>query len=152
MAEDLERAWAKIALVIVVLIVALLGATTLLTGFHLPSYFGKADPQNLPAEFKKGMITQVSQNKYEIYMTAAQFSFVPSEIKIPKGAEVTFYITSTDVQHVFAIPGTNVNVQVFPGHINSVTYTFDKAGEYLFLCNEYCGEGHHLMSGRIMVE
>ena len=32
------------------------------------------------------------------------------------------------------------------------TTTFETPGEYLVVCNEYCGLGHHLMQGKVIVE
>ncbi len=64
---------------------------------------------------------------------------------------MTINVTSKDVIHGFEIPGTNVNMMVEPGYVNSLTTTFDKPGEYTILCNEYCGAGHHMMTARIKV-
>lgn len=38
-----------------------------------------------------------------------------------------------------------------PGYISEHVATFDKEGEYLILCNEYCGVGHHMMTSKIEV-
>jgi cytochrome c oxidase subunit 2 len=32
-----------------------------------------------------------------------------------------------------------------------VTVKFDRPGEYLFICHEYCGVAHHIMYGTITV-
>jgi cytochrome c oxidase subunit II len=29
---------------------------------------------------------------------------------------------------------------------------FDKPGEYLFACHEFCGAAHHTMAGRVIIE
>ena len=54
--------------------------------------------------------------------------------------------------HGFQIVGTNVNLTVAPGYVSEVTTTFDTPGEYLVVCNEYCGLAHHLMQGTVVVE
>ncbi|MEH7388103.1 cytochrome B5, partial [Bacillus sp. JJ1521] len=36
-------------------------------------------------------------------------------------------------------------------YISSYTQTFSKTGEFLVLCNEYCGVGHHLMMAKVEV-
>jgi cytochrome c oxidase subunit 2 len=41
---------------------------------------------------------------------------------------------------------------VVPGYVTQFTVTFDRAGEYLIACNEYCGVGHHMMSGKLIVK
>ena len=71
---------------------------------------------------------------------------------MPAGVPVTFRITSPDVLHGFQIVGTNVNLTVAPGYVSEATTTFETPGEYLVVCNEYCGLGHHLMQGKVIVE
>ena len=80
------------------------------------------------------------------------FFWLPAEIHVPAGAPVTFRLTSIDVSHGFEIAKTNVNTMVLPGYVSQLTYTFDTPGEYLIVCNEYCGVGHHTMGGKIIVE
>jgi cytochrome c oxidase subunit 2 len=73
-------------------------------------------------------------------------------IRVPVRTPVTFRVTSSDVLHGFQIVGTNVNLTVSPGYVSEVTTTFARPGEYLIVCNEYCGLAHHLMQGRVIVE
>jgi cytochrome c oxidase subunit II len=70
---------------------------------------------------------------------------------IPKGAHVTFYVTSPDVMHGFSIPLTGVNTMVTPGWVSTVSHTFVQSGTFLLVCNEYCGAAPHLMAGKIEV-
>ena len=51
---------------------------------------------------------------YEAYYVAHVFAFTPDTITIPRGARVTFYVTSPDVVHGFSIPLTDVNVMRRP--------------------------------------
>jgi cytochrome c oxidase subunit 2 len=41
---------------------------------------------------------------------------------------------------------------VVPGYVSQFTTTFATPGEYLIVCNEYCGTGHHLMFAKLIVE
>jgi cytochrome c oxidase subunit 2 len=43
-------------------------------------------------------------------------------------------------------------MQIVPGQVSKLTYTFDNAGEYLFVCTEYCGSAHAAMFGKLIVE
>ncbi|WP_346773940.1 cytochrome c oxidase subunit II [Brevibacillus sp. SYP-B805] len=95
---------------------------------------------------------QTGPNTYKATMVAQMFSFVPNELSIPVGSTVHFELTSPDVVHGLFIPNTNVNIMVIPGHITEFTYTFHSKGDYLILCHEYCGAGHHLMMGRLLVQ
>ncbi|MFL6562538.1 MAG: cytochrome B5, partial [Bacillus sp. (in: firmicutes)] len=65
--------------------------------------------------------------------------------------KVKVIATTKDVVHGFEVAGTNINMMLEPGYVSEYTTTFDKAGEYLIVCNEYCGAGHHLMSSMIEV-
>jgi cytochrome c oxidase subunit 2 len=65
---------------------------------------------------------------------------------------VTFRLTSPDVIHGFQIVGTNVNMMIAPGYVNELTVSLPRVGEYLIVCNEYCGLSHHLMQGKLIVE
>jgi cytochrome c oxidase subunit 2 len=65
---------------------------------------------------------------------------------------VRFRLTSPDVVHGFQVVGANVNVLVAPGYVSELMTTFPRAGEYLIVCNEYCGLAHHLMQATIVVE
>jgi cytochrome c oxidase subunit 2 len=63
-------------------------------------------------------------------------------------------VSSVDVLHGFSLVGhgQNINIEVVPGHAYKLTFTPDKPGTYLVVCNEYCGKLHHFMSGRIVIE
>jgi cytochrome c oxidase subunit 2 len=60
-------------------------------------------------------------------------------------------MTSVDVTHGFMVSGTNANTMLVPGYISQFTTTFDKPGDYLVVCHEFCGNGHHAMHARIIV-
>ena len=34
---------------------------------------------------------------------------------------------------------------VIPGYVSEFTTVFERPGEYLIVCNEYCGLSHHVM-------
>jgi cytochrome c oxidase subunit II len=104
------------------------------------------------APFDKPGIKQIGENEYEVVMTLQIFSFNPGNIEVPAGSTVHFIMTSKDVVHGFEVAGTNLNAMVMPGQITRVTQKFDEAGNYLVLCNEYCGAGHQVMSTTITVK
>ena len=92
-------------------------------------------------------------------MVARQFFFAPDEVAVPAGSTVNIYITSADVQHGIkmiesetsdVIP--NVNMMIIPGQVSKVSVTFDEPGVYEYICHEYCGAGHAVMWGRIVVD
>jgi len=73
-------------------------------------------------------------------------------VRVPAGEPITFRMTSPDVIHGFQVVGTNANAMVVPGYITQFTTTFHQPGEYLVVCNEYCGLSHPLMQARLLVE
>ena len=111
------------------------------------------DPQTVKESeiFADAGLKEIGDNEYEIAIVAEMFSFQPGDLEIPAGATVHFTLASPDVTHGFKITDTNVNVMVVPGHISEVSHTFDQPGEYLILCNEYCGLGHEYMANTITV-
>jgi cytochrome c oxidase subunit II len=84
------------------------------------------------------------------HVVGLTFAWLPAEMTIPAGKPVTFHVTSTDVQHGFQIVRTNGQSQVLPGYISQFTTELD-AGDYLIVCNEYCGVGHHTMAAKLHV-
>jgi cytochrome c oxidase subunit II len=97
-------------------------------------------------------VVQTGPGRYDVYMRAQIWSFVPNEIKVPAGSTVTFHITTPDLQHGLVIERTNINVMVLPGQVSKTTARFDKPGEYRFFCHEYCGLAHHTMFGKVIVQ
>jgi len=71
------------------------------------------------------------------------------------GELVEFEVTSTDVNHGFAIyQGKNrvvAQTQSMPGYVNKLRVRFTEPGDYEVLCLEYCGVAHHGMRAVIKV-
>ena len=86
-----------------------------------------------------------------IALTATKFAFSSKEIKLRKGRPVTFVLSSPDFVHGFAVPDFDVRKDVIPGKIVEVTFTPDRAGRFIFLCDNFCGEGHDQMAGLLVV-
>jgi cytochrome c oxidase subunit 2 len=121
---------------------------------HLPGHVGRLDPLQVPntPPFNNPGIRQTADNAYEVVITGQMFLFTPNEIRVPAGADVTFTGTSMDVIHGLSVEGTRVNMMLIPGQISRNTYRFERPGEYLMICHEYCGAGHHTMYGKVIVE
>lgn len=101
--------------------------------------------------FKNPGVEKVGPDKYRAHVVARAFAFQPSVIEVPKGATVDFRLTSTDVIHGFNVAGTTINVELIPGEVSRLQYTFDEAGEYPLICNQYCGIGHQNMINTVRV-
>lgn len=149
-----EKIWLTLSFGMIILFMLATGyqAFTLAT-MPPPGGMERVDPQKLTetAPFDNPGIRQIGENEYEVVMILETFRFTPMELEIPSGATVHFKLATKDVVHGFQIVDTNVNGMVVPGHVLQVTQTFDKSGEYLVLCNEYCGAYHQIMSTTITV-
>lgn len=86
----------------------------------------------------------------DAYMVARQFDWWPV-LELEKGKSYKLHISANDVQHGFSLQPTNINIQVHPGLEHVVTITPKEVGTYGVICNEFCGPGHHMMTGRIYV-
>ncbi len=75
----------------------------------------------------------------------------PMEIEIPVGSKVRFIATTKDVIHGFQVAETNINMMLEPGYVSEYITTVDKVGEYVIVCNEYCGVGHAMMYSTLKV-
>jgi cytochrome c oxidase subunit II len=87
----------------------------------------------------------------EAYLLARMWNWYPI-LKLRAGETYRLHISSSDVQHGFSLLPINMNFQVSPGYDHVLTITPQDPGEYTIVCNEFCGIGHHLMTGKIIVE
>jgi cytochrome c oxidase subunit II len=140
-----------------VLLAACLGAlfyAAAARDIHLIGHAERIDPAQIAVTrpFDQPAVREVAPNRYEAVIVARTWSFVPNEIRVPVGADVTFVATSGDVIHGLHVAGTRVNLMLIPGQVARFTYRFRSRGEYLIVCHEYCGVGHHTMGGKVIVE
>jgi cytochrome c oxidase subunit 2 len=150
-----EKIWLMFGMAMLVLFLAVLGAGTFALGMEPPDgHHIPVDPEKVAETppFDNPGLHHVGGNIYNAYMIAHVFGYKPQNMEIPLGATVHFQVTSVDVVHGFQIVGTNVNLMAIPGAVSHYTHTFDEPGEYLLLCNEYCGAGHEYMATRILVK
>ncbi|HKN15068.1 MAG TPA: cytochrome c oxidase subunit II [Candidatus Binatus sp.] len=159
--ERYEKAFLTACAAVLVIFLCALGYGSVGMGVHLPSHSGmiycdvgqklrkvlRATPP-----FDHIGVQQIAPGKYQAVVIAQTWSFTPDEIDVPVDADVSFVATSSDVIHGFFIPGTRVNMMLIPGQVSEFDYRFTKPGEYLLICQEYCGRLHHTMSGKVVVK
>ena len=154
--DRLEKIYMGISVVMLVIFFAAITVAGYALGIQVPSPAQQVDPNTVADEgpFADPGLRELAPGKYELYIRAeaSPWRFYPEEVTVPVGSTVTFYVTSTDVQHGFNLKGTNINFMVLPGQVSTLTYTFDKPGEYPYICTEYCGVGHQNMYGVLTVE
>lgn len=87
-----------------------------------------------------------------IKVVAKKFEYSPSRIVLKKNQAVVLEITALDFAHGFKIPDWNIRADLIPGQVVKVRLMPDTAGEFDFLCDNFCGSGHEEMSGKIVVQ
>jgi cytochrome c oxidase subunit II len=149
-----ERYWMWAATGMLALFLGAIVLTAVTGSAHPPSHVETIDPEalDISGEFSTPGVVTAPDGSITVSMRAEFYAFRPGTVRVPAGRQVRFRITSPDVLHGFQIVGTNVNLTVAPGYVSETTATFNEPGEYLVVCNEYCGLGHHNMQASIIVE
>lgn len=87
----------------------------------------------------------------DVYLLARLWQWYPA-LELEQGQTYRLHISSIDWQHGFSLQPENINMQVIPGYEMVLKITPNRSGEYTIMCNEYCGIGHHTMTGKIYVK
>jgi len=148
-----ERRWLALSGLMSLTFVVLIAYNLATEGTHIAQRITKASPEQILAQniFQQPGVRQLAPGKMQVTTVARAFVFQPADVTVPVDAEVEFILTAADVIHGYQIERTNVNVELIPGEVARLTYTFDDPGTYRITCNEYCGIGHHNMLGTITV-
>lgn len=153
--HKLEKIWLIIGIGMLAVFLLVVGVGAFAMGMHPPhsGHHEPLDPTKVDETppFDNPGLFEIGNKHYQAVMTSFMFGYSPEVIEIPVGSKVDFIVTSKDVVHGLQIVGTNVNMMVVPGEVNEFSHTFNKPGEYLVLCNEYCGLYHEIMQARIIV-
>jgi len=152
--EKIEKVFLSLSAAMLLVFLVALFYSAFAMGIHLPDREGEIHPAEVRSTppFDEPGVREVGPNQYEVVMIGSAWSFTPREVRVPAGAEVTFISTTTDVIHGVHVEGTRVNFMLIPGQISKITSTFREPGEHLVICHEFCGAGHHLMYGVLIVE
>jgi cytochrome c oxidase subunit II len=158
--EKWEGIWMRASVVMVVVFVLAIIVSTTAFGIGVPGVGGRINPNTLAdpgSPFATPGLRELAPGKYEAYLVAQTWNFVPDKLEVPVGSQVTFYLTARDVTHGFKLAGTNINMMALPGQISTLSATFNKPGVYNYICHEYCGYvagapiGHQTMYGQLTV-
>ncbi|XJZ25918.1 cytochrome c oxidase subunit II [Bacillota bacterium Lsc_1132] len=150
-----EKIWLSFGIGALIVFLIVVGVSAFHLGKKPPSSLATINSEKVDqtAPFTKSGLHKVEGKDwdYELVVVASAFNYNPGSVKVPLGAKVKVIATTKDVVHGFEVAGTNINMMLEPGYISEYTTTFNKKGEYLVVCNEYCGTGHHLMTSKIEV-
>ena len=75
-----------------------------------------------------------------------------TEIHLPLGKPVKVVLRSIDVVHDFYVPEFRAKMDMVPGMETYFWFTPTKTGTFEILCAGYCGVGHPMMRGTVVVD
>lgn len=87
----------------------------------------------------------------EIEVVAQRFKYTPQEIQVRAGEQVVLLVRSLDFVHGMNLPDYGIRADLVPGKIIRVVLSAKPPGVYEFVCDNFCGDGHEEMHGRIVV-
>lgn len=151
--HQLERAFLWLGAAILVAFLGALFFASIAMGINLPGKVehGIIDPaqaRTTPPFDDPGVFAN-DDGGYDVVLRGEMWRFVPADIVVPVGKQITFIATSPDVIHGLHIEDTRINMMIIPGQIGRNSYTFGEPGEHLIICHEYCGPAHHTMHGML---
>ena len=93
-----------------------------------------------------------AQSPREIEIAAQRFRFTPNVIPLKAGEPVVLLIRSLDFAHGFFVPDLHLRTDLMPGRVVRLALTPPAPGPLAFLCDNFCGDGHETMHGRMIAE
>ena len=87
-----------------------------------------------------------------VKMVAQRFHYTPAEFRVKAGVPVVLEFTSLDFVHGFNLPQLKTRADLPPGRVTRVELPASAPGVYDFVCDNFCGDNHEEMHGRMIVE
>lgn len=91
----------------------------------------------------------------DVYLMVERYAYTPADLRLEAGRAYRFRMMAMDTAHGASILGRvslGGHIMRSPaGALAQMTMTFTEPGEYLVYCTVYCGQGHGMMTGRIVV-
>jgi cytochrome c oxidase subunit II len=86
-----------------------------------------------------------------VEIKAKKYEFSPSRITLKKDAPVVLRLSSEDRAHGFFVKSLGVDAEIKPGQSTEVAITPAATGDYVVICDQYCGLGHGNMKMTLTV-
>ena len=87
-----------------------------------------------------------------VKIVAQRFHYTPGEFRVKAGRPVRLEFTALDFVHGFNMPDLKVRADLPPGTVTRVALPAVPPGSYDFVCDNFCGDHHEEMHGRMIVE
>jgi hypothetical protein len=118
-----------------------------------PDHAGEGEPVRHAASRPAAEQHGADDRPIEVYMMASRYGYAPDVLRIERNVPYRFRIMAVDADH-----GMSIKLRL-AGYIIRCpartlvekTMMFTRTDEYLVYCTVYCGEGHDLMMGKIIV-
>nr|WP_316638761.1 cupredoxin domain-containing protein [uncultured Roseateles sp.] len=100
-----------------------------------------------------GLLSRAGAQRPErvIAVVARKFVFLPNEITVTRGEPVVLELSAPEVVMGFHAPELQLRGLIIPGQTTRLRWTPERPGQFDFVCDVFCGDGHEGMSGRIIV-
>ncbi len=105
-----------------------------------------------PVAVAKSAAQSTPAGYHEFTITAKNYEFNPAVVTVKKGEKVRLLITATDRDHGIKIEGYAIDQVLKKGRTETIEFTADKVGTFVFKCSVFCGMGHRKMKGKLVVE
>jgi len=154
-AERTEKRWAKVSVAIVIAMAVLAAFAGIHRATMPQPRVETIDPSrlHLAGEFVESNLGSTLEQNGSVTVRAIgqQYSFAPACILVPAQTPITLRATSADVVHGILVQATNINTMLVPGYVSEQFMRFERTGDYLMPCQEFCSFGHEGMWGKVRV-
>jgi cytochrome c oxidase subunit 2 len=86
-----------------------------------------------------------------VSLLAMKFDYLPDAVTVKRGRPVVLELSALDRLHGFNVPALGLRADITPGPPTILRFTPKKAGTFAFHCDNFCGDGHEGMVGKIIV-
>jgi cytochrome c oxidase subunit 2 len=158
-----ERAWVGLAVLTAVILFAWMIGWMKLGAQNPTGPTYRIDPEQFQANVQayKEEARQADEGLVpagrDVYIGARQWNWDGLPVVLEVGVQYRLRLSSYDVQHGFGLHRRDqmieqFNLQVLPDYEWVVPIEFKHPGIYDVQCNEFCGVGHRIMHGQIVVK
>ena len=156
-----EKMWVSIAFVWCLILFAMMPFWHFRGGQNPAGVRSRVDPADFSARVEKfiadykvgedhGVPVVAPPPGADVYLMAQMWRWYPV-LRLTKGVRYMLHLSSVDLNHGFSLYPVNLNFQVIPGYDYGLKIVPNKSGDFRIICNEFCGLGHHMMVGKVVV-
>lgn len=104
-----------------------------------------------PASLQKPAQVRLTGKVRHFYVKAVKYAYSPEKIVVNQGDVVKITFTSQDVPHGFYIKAYGFELIAKKGEKKYGKFVATKKGKFPIKCSVFCGPGHFVMRGELIV-